>query len=38
MATFVIMVRELGAKDMMKAASIMIFVALLVGTIMNLVL
>ncbi|MGB2599343.1 MAG: ferrous iron transporter B [Candidatus Omnitrophota bacterium] len=38
MATFIIMVRELGAKDMAKAASIMIFVALVVGTIMNLVL
>jgi ferrous iron transport protein B len=38
MATFIIMVRELGAKDMAKAASIMIFVALVVGTIMNFVL
>ena len=38
MATFIIMVRELGAKDMAKAASIMIFTALVVGTIMNLVL
>jgi ferrous iron transport protein B len=38
MATFIVMVRELGAKDMVKAASIMIFTALVVGTIMNLVL
>ncbi|MGD2279324.1 MAG: ferrous iron transporter B [Candidatus Omnitrophota bacterium] len=38
MATFIVMVRELGAKDMAKAAVIMIATAIIVGTIMNLVL
>ncbi len=38
MATFVVMLRELGAKDMAKSAGIMIFTALLVGTILNFAL
>jgi ferrous iron transport protein B len=38
MATFMVMVREIGMKDMIKAASLMIFTAIIVGTIMNLVL
>ena len=38
MATFIVMMRELGAKDMAKSAAIMIFTALLVGSILNLIL
>jgi ferrous iron transport protein B len=38
MATFIVMVRELGAKDMAKSALIMILTALIVGTIMNFIL
>lgn len=38
MATFVVLIRELGAKDMLKAALIMVVVALLVGTMLNLFL
>ncbi len=37
-ATFVMLVRELGIKDMLKSATIMMFVALLVGTLLNLIL
>ena len=37
-ATFVVLIKELGIKDMLKSASLMIFVALVVGIIMNLVL
>jgi len=37
-ATFAILVRELGIKDMMKSAAIMIASALLVGGVLNLVL
>ena len=37
-ATFVVMVRELGVRDMAKAAGIMIFTALTVGTVLNLIL
>jgi len=37
-ATFVVLIRELGIKDMLKSALIMILVALLVGSILNLVL
>ena len=37
MATFVVLVRELGAKDMAKIAGIMILTALIVGTILNFV-
>ncbi len=37
MATFVVMIRELGIKDMMKSAGLMIFTAIVVGAIMNLV-
>jgi len=37
-ATFVIFVRELGIKDMCKSAAIMIFVAIIVGALLNLVL
>ncbi len=37
-ATFTVLVRELGLKDMLKAALIMIMVALLVGSTLNLVL
>ena len=38
MATFMVMMRELGAKDMAKSAVIMISTALIVGTLLNLVL
>ena len=37
-ATFAVLVRELGIKDMLKSLSIMLFVALSVGTILNLIL
>lgn len=38
MATFVILARELGAKDMLKATGIMITAALIVGSVQNLLL
>ncbi|MBA7661690.1 hypothetical protein ES703_69710 [subsurface metagenome] len=38
MATFVVLLRELGVVDMLKAAGIMITVALLTGGILNLIL
>ena len=38
MATFVVMLRELGVKDMLRSAGLMIFTAVVVGTIMNLIL
>ncbi len=37
-ATFVVLIRELGIKDMLKSAAIMIMVALLVGSILNIIL
>ena len=37
-AAFAIMVKELGFKDMLKAAGIMLFLAIFVGTAMNLIL
>jgi len=37
-ATFVVLIRELGIKNMLKSAMIMITVALLVGTVLNLIL
>ena len=37
-ATFMVMVRELGIKDMLKSASIMVATAIMVGAILNLVL
>jgi ferrous iron transport protein B len=37
-ATFIVLFRELGLKDMLKAAAIMIFVAVLVGGFLNLIL
>lgn len=37
-ATFAVMVRELGIKDMLKSAMIMVTVALFVGTLLNLIL
>jgi len=37
-ATFAVLVRELGIKDMLKSAAIMISVALLVGGLLNLIL
>lgn len=37
-ATFVVLVRELGIRDMIKAAAIMISVALIVGTLLNIIL
>jgi ferrous iron transport protein B len=37
-ATFIIMVRELGAKDMLRAAVIMVFTTIIVGTLLNLLL
>jgi ferrous iron transport protein B len=38
MATFVILARELGAKDMLKATGIMIAAALIMGSLQNLIL
>jgi len=37
-ATFIVLVKELGLKDMFKAALIMIFTAVIVGGILNLIL
>jgi len=37
-ATFVVLFRELGLKDLMKSACIMIFMALLVGGLLNIIL
>ena len=37
-ATFTVLIKELGIKDMLKSMAIMIFVALFVGTILNLFL
>jgi len=37
-ATFVMLIRELGIKDMIRSAAIMIAVALLVGSLLNLIL
>jgi len=37
-ATFVVLIKELGLKDMLKSTLIMIMVALFVGTIMNFIL
>ena len=37
-ATFVVLIRELGIKDMLKSSLIMVTVALLVGTLLNLIL
>jgi ferrous iron transport protein B len=37
-ATFVVLLRELGSKGMLKAAAIMITVALAVGGLLNLIL
>lgn len=37
-ATFTVLARELGIKDMLKAAGIMISVAIIVGSILNLIL
>jgi ferrous iron transport protein B len=38
MASFVILARELGIKDMLKATGIMIIAALIVGSLLNLIL
>ncbi len=38
MATFMVMVRELGAKDMFKSACLMIITAIVVGTLLNYIL
>jgi len=37
-ATFVVLVKELGIKDMLKSAAIMMFAALVVGTLLNIIL
>jgi len=37
-ATYVVLIRELGMRDMLKATFIMFFVALLIGTLLNLLL
>jgi len=37
-ATFVVLIKELGPKDMLKAASIMIIASLIVGGILNIIL
>ena len=38
MATFVVMVRELGVKDMAKSAALMVITTLVVGTLLNIIL
>ena len=37
-ATFVILIRELGFKDMLKATAIMLTAALIMGVLLNLIL
>jgi ferrous iron transport protein B len=37
-ATFIVMIRELGIRDMLKSALIMISVAIIVGSLLNLAL
>ena len=37
-ATFIVLIKELGIKDMLKSAAIMIFVAIIVGGLMNLLI
>ncbi len=37
-ATFVVLIRELGVKDMLKSAAIMVAVSVVVGTALNLIL
>jgi ferrous iron transport protein B len=37
-ATFAILARELGFKDMLKASGIMVVTALIVGSLLNLIL
>ncbi|MBU1061292.1 MAG: ferrous iron transporter B, partial [Candidatus Omnitrophica bacterium] len=37
-ATFVVLIRELGIKDMCKSAIIMVVLAILVGVVLNLIL
>ena len=37
-ATFIVLVKELGIKDMLKSAVIMMFVALIVGALLNIIL
>jgi len=36
--TFIVLIKELGIKDMLKSAAIMIFVAIVVGGLMNLLI
>ncbi|MBL7073383.1 MAG: ferrous iron transporter B [Candidatus Omnitrophica bacterium] len=38
MATFIVLLRELGWKDMLKSAFLMILTAIIVGTLMNIIL
>ena len=38
LATFIVMMRELGIKDMMKAAGLMLLTAVVVGGLMNLIM
>jgi len=38
MATFIVLIRELGWKDMLKSAFLMILTAIIVGTLMNVIL
>ncbi|PJA62360.1 MAG: ferrous iron transporter B, partial [bacterium (Candidatus Ratteibacteria) CG_4_9_14_3_um_filter_41_21] len=37
-ATFIVLIRELGIKDMVKSALLMILTAIIVGGLMNLIL
>jgi len=37
-ATFIVLIRELGVKDMLKVVAIMITVAVLIGTVLNFIL
>jgi len=38
MATFIVMFRELGLRDMLRATAVMVVVSLTVGTLLNLIL
>ena len=37
MATFIVMMRELGIRDMVKSAGIMVFTAIVVGSLVNFI-
>ncbi|BDZ66854.1 hypothetical protein GCM10025860_03020 [Methanobacterium ferruginis] len=37
-ATFIVLIKELGIKDMLKTVVLMLFIAIITGTILNLIL